>query len=158
MNNLVETRNDSISEAARVEDLMASFLRPPVVRSGAAALNRALFTRKVDLAAATIQDPRLISKYRKALLESKELLRQEKISPVVSHPEDKADTKQGGAAGSSRKCLLLAPNVNAQGCRSRIRECDRVRIQMANLVFVCFVVQRLIRGALFSGKLLRRKT
>jgi len=121
MNNLDETRNGSISEAARVEDLMASFLRPPIVRSGAAALNRALFSKKVDLAAATIQDPRLISKYRKALSESKELLRQEKISPVVSHPEDKADTKQGGAAGSSRKCLLLAPNINAKGSRIRTR-------------------------------------
>lgn len=95
---------------------MASFLRPPVVRSGAAALNKALFSRKVDLAAATIQDPRLISKYRKALSESRELLRQERISPVVSHPED---VKQGGpaagGAASGRKCLLLTPTVNAQG-------------------------------------------
>lgn len=95
---------------------MASFLRPPVVRSGAAALNKALFSRRIDLAAATIQDPRLISKYRKALAESRELLRQERVSPVVVHPEDLLKQKQGGAVASScRKCLLLTPTVNPQG-------------------------------------------
>ncbi|KAM7222251.1 putative undecaprenyl pyrophosphate protein [Rhypophila decipiens] len=94
---------------AQMQGIMAGFLRPPVVRSGAAALNKALFSKKLDLAAATIQDPRLIAKYRKALSESRELLRQERISPIVSHPED---VKTGGASG--RKCLLLAPTVNPQ--------------------------------------------
>ncbi|KAK0618568.1 Met-10+ like-protein-domain-containing protein [Bombardia bombarda] len=84
-----------------------SIFRPPVVRSGAAALNRALFSKKVDLAAATLHDNRLLSKYRKALLDSKELLRLDRVSPIVSHP-DKALADQG------RKCLILSPGINAQ--------------------------------------------
>ncbi|KAK3496653.1 Met-10+ like-protein-domain-containing protein [Neurospora hispaniola] len=79
---------------------------PPVVRSGAGALNRALFTKTVNLAAAAVNDNRLISKYRKELEHNKELLRQDRLSPIVNHP-DKALADQG------KKCLLLSPNVKA---------------------------------------------
>ncbi|KAH7635113.1 hypothetical protein SMAC4_12596 [Sordaria macrospora] len=79
---------------------------PPVVRSGAGALNRALFTKTVNLAAAAVNDNRLISKYRKELEHSKELLRQERLSPIVNHP-DKTLADQG------KKCLLLSPSVKA---------------------------------------------
>ncbi|KAK3945298.1 putative undecaprenyl pyrophosphate protein [Diplogelasinospora grovesii] len=86
---------------------MSSIFRPPVVRSGAAALNRALFSKKYDIAAATVQDARLISKYRTSMEKSKELLRLERISSIAAHP-DKDLAKQG------RKCLLLNPGVNAE--------------------------------------------
>ncbi|KAK3695472.1 Met-10+ like-protein-domain-containing protein [Podospora appendiculata] len=88
------------------EGTMAIF-RPPIIRSGAAALNRALFTKKVDLVAAAVQDSRNISKYRQALDRSRKLLRLERISSIAPHP-DKALAEKG------RKCLLLAPEVNAQ--------------------------------------------
>lgn len=91
------------------ENLEMSFLRPPVVRLGAgAALNRALFTKKVDLAAAAIQSPKVIAHYRKALQTSQEMLKVDRISPIVSHPD-----KELGAQG--RKCILLNPSVKAEG-------------------------------------------
>ncbi|KAK4659660.1 tRNA(m(1)G37)methyltransferase [Podospora pseudocomata] len=90
------------------ENVEMSFLRPPVVRLGAgAALNRALFTKKVDLAAAAIQSPKVIAHYRKALQTSQEMLKVDRISPIVSHPD-----KELGAQG--RKCILLNPSVKAE--------------------------------------------
>ncbi|KAJ4295848.1 tRNA(m(1)G37)methyltransferase [Collariella sp. IMI 366227] len=62
--------------------------------TGTAALNKTLFNKKVDLAAAAIQDPRLISHYRKVLHSAKELLHVERISPIRPHP-DKALADQG---------------------------------------------------------------
>ncbi|KAK4180376.1 Met-10+ like-protein-domain-containing protein [Triangularia setosa] len=90
------------------ENVEMSFFRPPVVRLGAgAALNRALFTKKVDLAAAAIQNPKVISQYRKSLQTSKEILKVERISPIVPHPDEEL-----GAQG--RKCILLNPSVKAE--------------------------------------------
>ena len=85
-----------------------SIFRPPIVRTGTAALNRALFTKKVGLAAAAVQDPRLISHYRKTLHSSGELLRVDRISPIRPHP-DQALADQG------RKCLLLNPSIKPGG-------------------------------------------
>ncbi|KAK4461097.1 hypothetical protein QBC42DRAFT_270809 [Cladorrhinum samala] len=86
------------------ETNIMSLFRPPILRSGAAALNRALFTKKVDLAAAALKDPRLISQYRKSLAAHKELLALERISPIRPHP-DPALEKLG------HKCFLLNPDV-----------------------------------------------
>ncbi|KAK3985935.1 Met-10+ like-protein-domain-containing protein [Cladorrhinum sp. PSN332] len=91
------------SQNANDTDIMSLF-RPPIVRSGTAALNRALFTKKVDLAAAALKDPRLISQYRKSLSTHKELLSLERISPIRPHPDQALD-KLG------HKCLLLKPDV-----------------------------------------------
>ena len=85
-----------------------NMFRPPLVRSGTAALNRALFSKKINLAAAAVQDPKLISQYRPRLQSGKELLHLDRISPVRPHP-DEALAKQG------RKCLLLNPNVKVEG-------------------------------------------
>ncbi len=83
-------------------------LRPPIVRSGTAALNRALFSKTISLAAAAIQEPKFITQYRPRLQSGKELLHVDRISPVRSHP-DKALADQG------RKCLLLNPSVKPEG-------------------------------------------
>lgn len=88
-------------------DIMSLF-RPPILRSGAAALNRALFTKKVDLAAAALKNPQLISQYRKSLTAHKELLTLERISPIRPHP-DPALEKLG------HKCFLLNPDVKLGG-------------------------------------------
>lgn len=90
------------------ETVEMSMFRPPIVRTGTAALNRALFTKKVDLAAAAVHDARLIAKYRKALHAAKEILQVDRISPIRPHP-DQALAAQG------RKCLLLNPAVKAGG-------------------------------------------
>lgn len=85
-----------------------SLFRPPTVRSGTAALNRALFSKTVDLAAAAVHDVRLIAQYRKTLHASKEILHVDRISPIRPHP-DQALASQG------RKCLLLNPAVRPGG-------------------------------------------
>ncbi|KAK0729373.1 Met-10+ like-protein-domain-containing protein [Apiosordaria backusii] len=106
----VESGNSSGFDAAKGQDENAemSLFRPPVVRLGVgAALNRALFTKKIDLAAAAIQNPKVISHYRKSLQASKELLQVERISPIIPHPN-----KELGAQG--RKCILLDPGVKAE--------------------------------------------
>lgn len=82
--------------------------RPPIIRSGANALNRALFLKKVTIAAAAVNDNRNISKWRKGLSAARKLIYAERISPIASHP-DKALAAQG------RKCLLLDVGVKAEG-------------------------------------------
>ncbi|KAK4101705.1 hypothetical protein N658DRAFT_496143 [Parathielavia hyrcaniae] len=84
-----------------------TIFRPPIVRTGTAALNRALFSKTVDIAAAAVLDNRLISKYRKSLDAGKEILHVDRVSPIRPHP-DKALAEQG------RKCLLLAPSVRPE--------------------------------------------
>ncbi|KAK1757496.1 putative undecaprenyl pyrophosphate protein [Echria macrotheca] len=87
--------------------MQKAMFRPPIVRSGASALNRALFSKKVNLAAAAVSDNRLISKYRQSLTASKEILLAERLSPVVSHPDQTV-------AAQGRKCLLLSPEVKPE--------------------------------------------
>ncbi|KXX76995.1 hypothetical protein MMYC01_206983 [Madurella mycetomatis] len=89
------------------EKVDMSMFRPPIIRTGTAALNRALFTKKVDLAAAALHDARLIAQYRKILHSSKEILQVDRISPIRPHP-DQTLARQG------RKCLLLNPTIKAR--------------------------------------------
>ncbi len=98
-----------VSTAAATPSKMTVF-RPPIVRSGANALNRALFSQRINLAAAAINDNRLISKYRKALEKHKEILVADRVSPIALHP-DKTLASQG------RKCLLLNLDVKPEGQR-----------------------------------------
>lgn len=89
-------------------DADMSMFRPPIVRTGTAAVNRALFTKKVDLAAAAVYDQKLISQYRNSLQAGRELLRVDRISPILPHPDQ--------ALGDlGRKCFLLNPSVRAEG-------------------------------------------
>ncbi|KAL2269954.1 hypothetical protein VTJ83DRAFT_2138 [Remersonia thermophila] len=79
----------------------------PIVRTGTAALNRALFSKSIGIAAAAVHDNKTIAHYRKALQASKEILQADRVSPICPHP-DKALAEQG------RKCLLLTPGVKAE--------------------------------------------
>ncbi|GAB1311121.1 tRNA(m(1)G37)methyltransferase [Madurella fahalii] len=88
------------------EKVDMSMFRPPIIRTGTAALNRTLFTKKVDLAAAAVHDARLIAQYRKTLHSSKEILQVDRISPIRPHPDQTL-------ANQGRKCLLLNPTVKA---------------------------------------------
>ncbi|KAL2178698.1 Met-10+ like-protein-domain-containing protein [Thermothelomyces heterothallicus CBS 202.75] len=89
-----------------VEGDMVIF-RCPIVRSGTAALNRALFSKTIPIAAAALHDNKSISKYRKLLEASREILHAERISPIAPHPDQ-------ALANKGRKCLLLNPNVKAE--------------------------------------------
>ncbi|OAA64447.1 tRNA methyltransferase trm5 [Niveomyces insectorum RCEF 264] len=95
-----------------------SIFRPPVLRSAAltvaATLNKALFTRTFDVAAARVQDARLIAKYQKALATTRELLRLDRVSSVVDDPEQPASsaTQLPAKPPPRRKCLLLQPTIS----------------------------------------------
>jgi tRNA (guanine37-N1)-methyltransferase len=101
---------DGKVEGEQSEDM--GIFRPPIVRSATTALNRALFRKKVDLAAAAVQDTKLLSQYRKTLHASREILQVERIASIRPHP-DKALAAQG------RKCLLLDPSVKPDGQTAR---------------------------------------
>ncbi|KAK3906868.1 putative undecaprenyl pyrophosphate protein [Staphylotrichum tortipilum] len=84
-----------------------SIFHPPIVRTGTAALNRALFTQTIGLAAATLSDTKLIPHYRKALQAGRELLHADRISPICHHPDQTLASK-------GTKCLLLNPSVKPE--------------------------------------------
>ncbi|KAJ0158055.1 tRNA (guanine(37)-N1)-methyltransferase [Colletotrichum tanaceti] len=76
-------------------------LRAPLARA-ATILDRSLFSKKLELAAATVKDPRNISKYRKQLEKSKELLRLDRLDSCRNDPK-----------APGLKCLLLRPGIKA---------------------------------------------
>ncbi|OBR15735.1 tRNA (guanine(37)-N1)-methyltransferase [Colletotrichum higginsianum IMI 349063] len=78
-------------------------LRAPLARA-ATVLDRSLFSKKLELAAATVKDPRNISKYRKQLEKSKELLRLDRLDSCRNDPK-----------APGLKCLLLRPGIKADG-------------------------------------------
>ena len=113
----------------------------PIVRSGAAALNKQLFTRTVPIAAAAVSNSQFITKYRQTLTKDRKLLKLNKISPVVPHPEP-------SLAALKQKCLLLHPDVKAE-CLSP--SCSRAHIFPSSCsdIWKC---QRLRRGVLPSNR------
>ncbi|KAI6093761.1 Met-10+ like-protein-domain-containing protein [Hypoxylon rubiginosum] len=86
------------------DDDMGSVLRPPVIRSAAGVLDRSLFKKTVNLAAASVADRKKISAWRQKLQGDNALLAVERIQGVVPHP-DQALASQG------TKCLLLDPKI-----------------------------------------------
>lgn len=86
--------------------------RPPTVRSAGTALDRALFSKTVSIAAARVQDRKNISKNRGLLEKNRDLLRVERTSVVRDDP-DPALAAKGG------KCLLLKPEIKPDGSRRR---------------------------------------
>lgn len=94
--------------ASRESGEEMNIFRAPAVRYSGGVLNRALFSKKIDLAAATVRDAKNISKYRKALEKSNEALRADRISAVAPDPDK-------DLAAKGRKCLLLAPGIKAGG-------------------------------------------
>ncbi|KAI1779947.1 Met-10+ like-protein-domain-containing protein [Hypoxylon cercidicola] len=83
-----------------------SLLRPPVIRSAVGVLDRSLFRKTVNLAAAAVADRKNISAWRQKLQRDNALLAVERIPGVVPHP-DQALASQG------IKCLLLTPKIKA---------------------------------------------
>ena len=85
-----------------------NIFRPPAAARAAKILDRSVFHRSLPTAAASINDPRLISKYRKSLEKTKELLLLPAFDTVQIDP-DPLKAKKGG------KCILLQPKIQAQG-------------------------------------------
>ncbi|KAI1385104.1 Met-10+ like-protein-domain-containing protein [Hypoxylon trugodes] len=94
-------------DPATEEDSMSSVFRPPIIRSALGVLDRSLFSKTVNLAAAAVADRKKISVWRQKLLEDKTLISQERITGVVPHPDQ-------ALASLGTKCLLLDPKIKAE--------------------------------------------
>lgn len=97
--------DDQAGRGARVEDM--NIFKPPIVRS-ASRLNKALFEKTFNLAAAAVKEPKKIGPYQKALERSKDLLRLPRLASICPDP-DPALAAAGG------KCILLRPGISAAG-------------------------------------------
>jgi hypothetical protein len=104
--------NTQDSQSSLGSEAMALF-RPPIHRSAAAVLDRALFSKTIPLAAARIADNKHISRYRTQLDKSRDLLHLERQLSVRPDPEPTLASKGG-------KCLLLQPEVKVDGEIRRI--------------------------------------
>ncbi|KAK8125502.1 tRNA methyltransferase trm5 [Apiospora kogelbergensis] len=78
--------------------------RPVVTRAVSGVLDRSLFAKTIPLTAAIVSENKLISRYRKDLEKSKEILSAERISAIAPHPDQTL-------AAQGKKCLLLNPAV-----------------------------------------------
>ncbi|OAQ91617.1 Met-10 [Purpureocillium lilacinum] len=84
--------------------LEMNLFRAPAAARAAKTLDRALFSRTLPTAAASVRDNRLLSKYRKQLEKSRELLMLDRFDSIAADP-DRELVSQG------RKCLILKPDV-----------------------------------------------
>ena len=78
-------------------------LRAPLARA-MTTLDRSLFSKTFQLAAAAIRDNRNISKYRTRVSQEKRVLDRTNVNPLNPHPDE-------SLAARGTKCLLLAPHV-----------------------------------------------
>ena len=90
-----------------MSDLEMNVFRPPLART-AGVLDRALYSKTINLAAARVRDNRDITRYRQTLEKSKDLLRVERIAAVRTAPEATSDA-------NGARCLLLQPKAKADG-------------------------------------------
>ncbi len=79
-------------------------LRAPLAR-GLTKLDRSLFTKTLNLAAASVSENKNISKYRKILEADKAICWFRGISPIRDDP----------SAAQGHKCLLLRDGIKVEG-------------------------------------------
>ncbi|KAH6997589.1 Met-10+ like-protein-domain-containing protein [Ilyonectria sp. MPI-CAGE-AT-0026] len=82
---------------------MNLFRAPAAVRA-AKTLDRALFAKTLNAAAASVKENKLLSKYRKELEKTNEILFLEKFNPVLPDPDP-------ALAAQGKKCIVLAPQI-----------------------------------------------
>ena len=101
------TKMPKDAKLAASSDAMSLF-RPPIVRSASAALDRALFSKTIPVAAARVSNLKNLSKFRQQLDKSKELMQLERVMNVRPDPDPLLAEKGG-------KCLLLKPEIKPEG-------------------------------------------
>ncbi|KAB5580717.1 putative undecaprenyl pyrophosphate protein [Coniochaeta sp. 2T2.1] len=74
------------------------------MRHASTTLNRALFAKTVNLAAARVSKPQDIGRYRKIFESSKDILDVPRVSPIIPDPDQTL-------ASQGRRCLLLRPGI-----------------------------------------------
>lgn len=94
---------DYASESQQ-EDMM-NILRPPVLQPSTV-LNKAAFTKTLNIAAASVRDNRNLTRIRQSLLKSADILPFERLSAVVLDPDTTL-------AAKGCKALLLKPAISA---------------------------------------------
>jgi tRNA (guanine37-N1)-methyltransferase len=87
---------------------LMSLLRPPIIRSATATLDRALWSKTIPISAARVRNVKNISKMRTGLEKSKEMIKLERLVNVRPDPDEALAAKGG-------KCLLLKPEVKPDG-------------------------------------------
>ncbi|KAF9879120.1 Met-10+ like-protein [Colletotrichum karsti] len=95
---IVSISSHQINMAASETENML-ILRAPLARA-ATSLDRSLFSKTLNLAAATVKDNRNIAKYRKQLEKAQELLHLDRLGSCRTDP-----------ANPNLKCLLMRPGV-----------------------------------------------
>lgn len=81
-----------------------NLLRPPML-GPSTVLNKAAFSKTVNIAAASIVDNKNISRIRQSLGKQSAILPLERLSVVRPHPD-------ASLAAQGRKCLLLRPSIS----------------------------------------------
>ncbi|KAH7326511.1 Met-10+ like-protein-domain-containing protein [Stachybotrys elegans] len=81
-----------------------NFFRAPAAARAAKTLDRTLFARVLPASAACLRETKTISKYRKELEKTGELLALDKFSPIVPDPD-------ASLAAKGARCLVLKPEV-----------------------------------------------
>ncbi|KAI1336827.1 Met-10+ like-protein-domain-containing protein [Xylariaceae sp. FL0016] len=90
------------------EEAMTLPFRPPTARHALGVLDRALFSKTVRLAAASIADRKQIAPWRARLAKEGTLLHADRINSVVPHPPlPSGPDADAAAAAAGTKCLLL---------------------------------------------------
>jgi tRNA (guanine37-N1)-methyltransferase len=82
-----------------------NLFRAPAARA-AKSLDRSLFTNTLNAAAASIRENKLLSKYRKELEKTNEVLFMERFNPILPDPNP-------SLASEGKKCIVLAPQIKS---------------------------------------------
>ncbi|KAM6538821.1 TRNA (guanine(37)-N1)-methyltransferase [Fusarium falciforme] len=80
-----------------------NLFRAPAARA-AKTLDRSVFAKTLNAAAASISENRLLSKYRKELEKTQEVLFMERFNPILPDPDP-------SLASQGRKCIVLSPQI-----------------------------------------------
>lgn len=97
------TESQPNSSGTQQDDEMSS-LRPPML-GPSTVLNKAAFSKVINLAAALILDNKNISRIRQSLTKTSEILPLERLSVIQPAPD-------ASLAAKGRKCLLLKPAIS----------------------------------------------
>lgn len=103
-----EIRPPSNNNQGKRSELEMNLFRAPAAARAAKTLDRALFSRTLPTVAASVRENKFISKYRKQLEKTKEVLEVDKFDPIAADPDEQL-AKQG------RKCLILRPDLKVSG-------------------------------------------
>lgn len=103
---IMSTAEARTNSCGSPKDDEMSILRPPIL-GPSTILNKAAFSKTINLAAASILDNKNISRIRQSLTKSSDTLPLERWSVIQPDPDT-------SLAAKGRKCLLLKPTISPQ--------------------------------------------